>query len=128
MKVNLLNKEILEKLGIPFSATNHLSMNKTDLDYIGNIIKKDKCFPLILSACMAKVKDNNRLSWLQWAYARINAIVFMDKFYNKPTCPKNVKSILCTISGLYRNSVEQKFPNLLSERYQYAERWLETVK
>lgn len=73
-------------------------------------------------------KSDNKLSMLEKAYAQINVIVFFDKFYNDSNCPKGARLILFTLLGLYRDYVSENFPDFLSERYTYVERWLETVK
>lgn len=65
---------------------------------------------------------------LQRAYAWVNIIVFFDKFYNDKCCPKGCKLILFTLLGLYRDYVKESFPNLLSERYLYVKKWMETVE
>lgn len=125
-----LNNKVMEKMGIPFSSFTEwlrIDINQTDVDYIVNVIKKDKCFPLILSAYEMERKSDNKFSMLEKAYAQINIIVFFDKFYNDSNCPKGVSVILFALLGLYRNYVAEYSPKLLSERYRYAERWLETI-
>ena len=73
-------------------------------------------------------RKNRDISMLQRAYAWVNIIVFFDKFYNDKCCPKGCKLILFTLLGLYRDYVKESFPNLLSERYLYVPRWMETVE
>lgn len=130
MKLNLNDKTIMHTMGIPFypfAKYFRIGLDETDLNYIVNIIKKDKCFSLILSAYLTEI-ENSKISKLERAYAQINIIVFFDKFYNDAHCPKGCKSLLFALLGLYRKYVKENFPNLLSERYLYVERWLETVR
>ena len=131
MNIDLNDKTIMERMGVPFwpyAWWFGISISQTDLDYIENVIKKDKCFSLIYSTYKLERKYKSSLSALQRAYAEINIIVFFDKFYNSPQCPKGVKSILFVMLGLYRDYVNQDYPDLLSERYAYVERWFKTIK
>ena len=130
MKLNLNDKDIMHAMGLPFypfAKWFGIELDETDLDYIVNVIRKDKCFPLIMNAYMSERAYFYKLSNVTKAYAQINVIVFFDKFYNASDCPKGVKLILFVILGLYRDFVANLFPNLLAERYIYVERWLETV-
>lgn len=130
MKLNLNDKNTMHTLGIPFypfAKYFRIELDEIDLNYIVSVIKKDKCFSLILSAYLAEI-ENSKLSKLERAYVQINIIVFFDKFYNDAHCPKGCKLLLFALLGLYRKYVQEKFPNLLSERYPYVERWLETVR
>lgn len=130
MELNLNDKDVMRTMGIPFypfAKSFHIKLDGNDLDYIVNVIKHDKCFSLILSAYLTEI-ENDKLSNLEKAYIQINIIVFFDKFYNDVCCPKGCKLILFALLGLYRDYVKEKFPNLLSERYLYVERWLETVR
>ncbi len=124
MKQSLNNKDVMHEMGLPFypfAKWYHIEVDVTDLDYIVNVIKKDKCFHLILQAYLMEDEIANKLAR---AYAQINIIVFFDKFYNDVNCPRGVHLILFALLGVYRNYVVGKFPNLLSERYRYVERWL----
>lgn len=127
MKLNLNDKDVMHMMGIPFYPFAKwfcVEIDETDLDYIVNVIRKDKCFSLILSAYLME----HELSGLAKAYTQINVIVFFDKFYNDTHCPEGCRLILFTLLGLYRGFVKETFPNLLSERYTYVEQWLETIK
>ncbi len=118
MKLNLNDKIIMHTLGIPFypfAKYFRIELDEIDLNYIVSVIKKDKCFSLILSAYLAEI-ENSKLSKLERAYVQINIIVFFDKFYNDAHCPKGCKLLLFALLGLYRKYVQEKFPNLLSER------------
>ena len=129
MKLNLNDKSVMRKMGIPFWPYAHwfgIDVRQADLDYNVDVIQKDKGFPLILS-CFDLERYKRDLSKLEKAYAQINVIVFFDKFYNDPNCPKGCQLILFTILGQFRDYVKEKYPNLLSERYTYVERWLETI-
>ncbi len=126
MKLNLNDKNVMYAIGLPFypfAKWFNIELGGTDLDYIVDVIRKDKCFSLILSAYLTEY-DNK----LAKVYAQVNIIVFFDKFYNASDCPKGVKLILFALLGLCRDYVKEKFPNLLSERYLYVQRWLETVR
>ena len=131
MNIDLADKEIMNKIGVPFwpyAVWFGIDINQIDLDYIVNVIKKDKCFPLIIYTYKNERRYKSSMSELEKAYAKINIIVFFDKFYNNPQCPKGVKLILFTMLGLYRDYLNETYPNLLSERYAYVERWLEIVR
>lgn len=129
--MDIEDESVMEKMGLPFylyAIWFGIPIDETDNDYIVNVIQKDKCFLLIVNAYMMERDSSNELSKLAKAYMQINVIVFFDKFYNAPDCPKGVKLILFAILGLYRDYVAEFFPNLLAERYTYVERWLETIK
>ena len=130
MKLNLNDKDIMHAMGLPFypfAKWFGIELDETDLDYIVNVIREDKCFPLIMNSYILERDYFYKSSKLAQAYAQINVVVFFDKFYNASDCPKGVKLILFVILGLYRDYVAKRFPNLLAERYIYVERWLETV-
>ena len=131
LKYYAMDKIIEKKIGIPFAPCAiwfGIPIDETDVDYIVNVIQKDKSFPLIMKAYMMERDYFDKSSKLTKAYALINVIVFFDKFYNASDCPKGVKLILFVILGLSRDYIANRFPNLLVERYRYVERWLETVK
>ena len=131
MNIDLTDKNIMNKMGVPFwpyAVWFGINLDQIDLDYIVNVIKRDRCFPLIIYTYKNEGKYKSYMSELEKAYAKINIIVFFDKFYNDPQCPKGVKLILFTMLGLYRDYLNETYSILLSERYAYVERWLETVK
>ena len=128
MSIDLSDKEVMNKMGTPFwpyAWWFQISINQADIDYIESVIKKDKCFPFILSSY--KKSKNYKISELERAYAKVNIIVFYDKFYNDSNCPHGVKLILYIMLGLYRDYVYEYSPSFLAERYAYVQRWLETV-
>ena len=130
MYIDLSDKEVMNKIGIPlwpWAAWFRINLSQDDFDYIVNVIKKDRCFPLILSSYRRTRNYRLNLSMLEIAYNKINVIVFFDKFYNDPRCPKGTKLVLFTLLGTYRDYVAEYHPKLLSERYAYVESWLETV-
>ncbi len=129
MYINLNDNQIMQRMGVPFwpyAWWFQIGIKQADVEYIESVIKKDKCFPFILSAY--KRAKNYKISHLDRAYAKVNIIVFLDKFYNDPKCPNGVKLTLFCILGLYRDYVAEYSPSFLSERYTFVERWLETVK
>lgn len=127
--MNVYEKNVMHKVGVPFwpiASWFHIKMAEKDVNYIENVIKKDKCYPLIHSAFMHEGLMN--MSPCQIAQIKINLIVFYDKFYEAKDCPKGVRRILFTLLGQERHWLNERYPRLLDMRYGYVERWLDTVK
>lgn len=130
MKLDLNDENIVSLLDepfVPFAQMFAIDIYQEDFDYIVDVIQKDKCFSLILY-CYRMERKNRDIPMVQRAYAWINIIVFFDKFYNNQCCPKGCKLVLFALLGLYRDYVKNAFPNLLSERYMFVKRWMETVE
>lgn len=132
MQINLADKKIQHQMGMPFWGYAYwfrISITAEDINYLINVIKKDKLYPLIENSFFidVEVKPNKYLK-LQICYARINQIVFYDKFYNDSKCPKGIKLILFTYLGLLRDYVNEAHPNLFSNRYIYVEQWFNSIK
>lgn len=119
------NKKVIHQIGVPFgSYARHfrIKLAKKDVEYIVNVIKKDRLYSLIDIAFQVNEPH------LAKAYAKINQIVFYDKFYNSSDCPKGVKQILFVHLGVCRDYLDRYFPNLLNQRYFTVECWFETIK
>ncbi len=132
MEINLANKVVQHQMGTPFwpyACWFRISITEEDIDYLINVIQKDKLYPLIKNSFFidTEVKPNE-YSKLQICYAKINQIVFYDTFYNDAKCPKGIKLILFTYLGLLRDYVNETNPNLLSKRYLYIEQWFNSIK
>ena len=66
MKQSLNNKDVMHEMGLPFypfAKWYHIEVDVTDLDYIVNVIKKDKCFHLILQAYLMEDEIANKLAY-----------------------------------------------------------------
>lgn len=129
MNVNLADKTIQHQMGMPFWGYAHwfeIAITKEDIDYLTNVIKQDKCYELINSSFSVDL-NYERYSKLQRSYAKINQIVFYDKFYNSEKCPKGIRLILFVYLGLLRDYVNEAFPSLLNDRYRNVEQWLDNI-
>lgn len=132
MKINLADKKIQHQMGTPFwpyAYRFRIIITEEDIDYLINVIKKDKLYPLIRNAFLIDTEASpNECSKLQLCYSQINQIVFYDKFYNDSKCPKGIKLLLFTYLGLLRYYVNEAYPNLLKHRYANVEQWFSTKK
>lgn len=132
MKVNLADKKIQHQMGTPFWPYAYwfrISITEEDIDYLINVIKKDKLYPLIRNAFLIDTEARpNEYSKLRRCYSQINQIVFYNKFYDDSKCPKGIKLILFTYLGLLRDYVNEAYLNLLKHRYAHVEQWFNTKK
>lgn len=132
MEINLANKVVQHQIGTPFWSYAwwfNICITTEDIDYLINIIKKDKLYPLIRKSFLIDTEAKpNDYSKLQLCYAQINQIVFYDRFYNDSKCPKGIKLMLFVYLGLLRDYVNEAYPNLLNNRYVYVEQWFNNVK
>lgn len=130
MEINLSDKKVQHQMGTPFypyACRFRISITTQDIDYLINVVKKDKLYPLIRNSFLIDITARpNEYSKLQICYSRINQIVFYDRFYNDSKCPKGLKLILFTYLGLMRDYVNEAYPNLLNHRYAYVEQWFNT--
>lgn len=118
-------------MGTPFAPLAHwfrIPVTLKDIDYLQNVIKKHKCYPLIRqSFILAYEPRPNDYSRLQRCYADINLIVVYDRFYHDKKCPQGIKIILFVHLGLLRDYVDNFSPTLLSYRYPYVEQWMNRI-
>ena len=124
MKLDVFDKKIAEQLGYPFdywAYYGRFSITEQDLIYLENI-RNHPCFPMIIEGyqILSPILD--------WANIRINEIVFYERFYKDPACPKGVKNILFAMIGLERGNLEEhNMLSLLEFRRPYVEQWLNSV-
>ena len=126
--VDIYNKETMLKMGCPFGQYAlffEISIDENDLSYLLNVIKKDNRYSLIYEAFYArKGSEYNRYR----AYAKINQVVFYEKFYNSPNCPQGVKNILFVYLGLLKDWLNENTSGLLEQRYFLVERWFDAIR
>lgn len=126
--VDVYNKETMLKMGCPFwqyALFFEISVDEKDLDYLLNVIKKDKLYLLICEVFYAKKGSEYKR---YRAYAKINQVVFYEKFYNSPNCPQGMKNILFVYLGLLKDWLNENTPGLLEQRYFFVERWFDTIR
>ncbi len=126
--VGVYNKETMLKMGCPFwqyALFFEISVDEKDLDYLLNVIKKDKLYPLIDDSFYnGKVKSSNYTK----ACAKINQVVFYERFFYSPDCPQGVKNILFIYLGLLKDWLNENFLGLLEQRYFFVEQWFDTIR
>ena len=124
MKLEVFDEKIAERLGYPFyywAYYGGFSITEQDLKYLDKI-KNHPCFPMIMEGYQTLSPT------LDWANARINEVVFYERFYKYPACPKGVKGILFIMIGLERGNLERhNMMHLLKFRYSYVEQWLSSI-
>ena len=105
-----------------------IRITEEDIEYINNVIKKDKVYNLINTSVKSPYLDNSKDTLLLYACGYVNAIVFYEGYYNSPNCPKGVKQIIFAYVGLLKSSFEDAYPNLLEYRWGIVKRWFEVVR
>ena len=129
--MDYLDKETWHRLGSPFAnmaMVFKIKVSEEDIEYINNIIKKDKVYNLIYAKIQTPYSHNSKDDLVRIACGTVNTIVFYEGYYNSLSCPKGVKEILFAYTGLLRSYFEASYPNLLEFRRRIVERWFETVR
>ena len=129
--MDFLDKETWHRLGPPFAnmaMVFKIRVTEEDIEYINNVIKKDKVYNLINTRVKSPYPDNSKDTLLLYACGYANAIVFYEEYYNSPSCPRGVKQILFAYIGLLKDSFEVSYPNLLDYRRHIVKRWFEIVR
>ena len=129
--MDFLDKETWHRLGPPFANMVmffKIRITEEDIEYINNVIKKDKVYNLINTRVKSPYLDNSRDTLLLYAYGYANAIIFYEEYYNSPSCPRSVKQILFAHIGLLKSYFEVSYPNLLDYRRHIVKRWFEIVR
>ena len=129
--MDFLDKKTWHRLGPPFAnlaTVFKIRVTEEDIEYINNVIKKDKVYSLINTRVESPYPRNSKDTLLLYAYGYVNTIVFYEGHYNSPICPKGVKQILFAHIGLLRSYIEEAYPNLLEYRRSIVERWFEIAK
>lgn len=124
MKLNIRDKKIAQRIGVPFwywANYGQFTITEKDLRYF-SIIREHPCFSII------RKYPDIQLPKLEWINLRINEIVFYERFYYDPECPQGVKNVLFCIIGNKRRTLEDSnMLELLEYRYPYVEQWLNSI-
>ena len=129
--MDFLDKNTWHRLGPPFAnmaMVFKIRVTEEDIEYINNIIKKDKVYNLINTKVESPYPPNSKDTLLLYAYGYVNTILFYEEYYNSPSCPKGVKQILFAHIGILRGYFEFSYPNLLEHRRCIVERWFDIVR
>ncbi len=128
MSIDLSDKTIMQKMGCPFwqyALFFEIKLAEDDLDYLLNVIKKDKLYSLINDSFYnSKAESNN----YNKACAKINQVVFYEGFYNSSDCPQGMKKILFIYLGLLKDWLNENAFGLLEQRHFYVERWFGCIE
>lgn len=129
--MDFLDKKTWHRLGPPFAnlaTVFKIRVTEEDIEYINNIIKKDKVYNLINTKVESPYPCGSKDTLLLYACGYVNTIIFYEEYYNSPDCPKGVKQILFAHLGLLRAYIEDSYPNLLAYREHIVKRWFEMVR
>ena len=116
-----------EILGYPFvyHRIQGTPLYKSDMEYIDNVIKKDKIYRMIAHAYNTREK----VDYYKLFIEDCNTIQFLGKFLDDSQCPARVKNFLYTFigeqlghfkrQGLYQDYVQHSF---------LTQRWMEICR
>jgi hypothetical protein len=127
MKLNLSDPKVANLLTPPFcffALYTNISLTDKDLDYLLNTIKRHPCYELIYKIPYIDIMKSSNL---EIANAKINQIVFFDRFYNDLQCPSGIKRVLFILLGKWRYEADDFCPGLLDFRYGYVKKWIDYV-
>ena len=124
-KIDLLDKEIMNKLGVPFWGTALgfcINLYPEDVEFI-SFIQNDPVFSLI------------NKHWRAWAVSELNPeqslyfdckqIVFYEKYYRDPKTPPATRTVLFALLGVLQSNVP---PKLLNQQRPIIESWFEKCR
>ena len=116
----LVSKEVVQKLGYPFSNADlfcKVSFTKSDTDYIENKIKAHNLFKTI--------QRNDKFT----VRSMLTMIQFYKTFINDKNCPNNLRSFLGTyVDELYRGIQNIKAEKDAAQMNFMVNRWMELCR
>lgn len=137
--LDLQSKQMRMQLGNRISglaAGFDIKLYQSDLDYVRNVMWRDKSAAILLHGMQYRGMENNpnydmrMLDTVELVNLWCRYIVIAERFYYDPRCTHGIKCVLVAFIGMYRNWLGN-IPGgmaVLNMRRKYIERWFEMCR